>query len=99
MKTIKAITGYSTADAGIMLAPVEIVASIPTGGHDGHGEPDTEQLTVVRTEWNDLALCRTSNAYLGNAFGMPITYVQGANNNPKLLASMLRALAHQLDLI
>lgn len=45
MKTIKAITGYSSADAGIMLAPVEIVASIPTGC--GNGELTWAQVKAV----------------------------------------------------
>ena len=97
MNTFKAIVGYSSSDTNTMIEKVNLVASVPTGGHDGDEEKGTEQLTVVQTQWGDLALCRTSNAYLGLAWPMPITYVDGSEKSPKKLAEILRKLADELE--
>lgn len=91
---LRAITGYTTPDKNV--ETVDVVTMVCTGGHDGNGEPGTEELCVVRTQYGDLALCRASNAYLNKVDPLLITYVQGAKT-PKELAKLLIILAKQLN--
>lgn len=89
----KAVVGYTTPDLNCIVEQVSVVADLLTGGHDGHGTDGTEMLTVVRTQWGDLALVRQSTCPLDNAFGTPVTYIDGAKGDTKKLASILRQLA------
>lgn len=93
----KAVVGYSGQSIAYIVESVEVVAEVHTGGHDGNEFNGTELLSVVRTQWGDLALTRRSVCNLENSFGTPVTYVEGSKKDVKKLASILRELAHALE--
>lgn len=93
----KAVVGYTTPDLNCIVEQVDVVADLLTGGQDGHGTDGTEMLTVVRTQWGDLALVRQSTCPLDNVFGTPVTYIDGAKGDTKKLANILRQLADLVE--